>query len=54
MTSIEKAGNIEQMTGHKNYYKVRFGDFRVGLLKERDTIEVLRVLHRKEIYKYFP
>jgi len=52
--SIEKAGNIEQMTGFKNYYKVRFGNFRVGMLKKNNTIEVLRVLNRKEIYKYFP
>jgi mRNA interferase RelE/StbE len=54
LSSIESAGNIEQMTGFKNYYKVRFGDFRVGMNKNDDTIEVLRVLNRKEIYKYFP
>ena len=54
LSSIESAGNIEQMTGFKNYYKVRFGDFRVGMNKNDNTIEVLRVLNRKEIYKYFP
>ena len=54
LSSIESAGNIEQMTGFKNYYKVRFGDFRVGMNKKDNTIEVLRVLNRKEIYKYFP
>ncbi len=54
LSSIESAGNIEQMTGFKNYYKVRFGDFRVGMNKNDNTIELLRVLNRKEIYKYFP
>ncbi len=54
LTSVENAGNIEQMTGFKNYYKVRFGDFRVSLLKKKNSLEVLRVLHRKDIYKYFP
>ena len=53
-TSIEKAGNIEQLTGYKDYYKIRFGDFRVGLLKKDNTIKLLRVMNRKEIYKYFP
>ena len=54
MDSITSIGTVEQMTGFKNYYKVRFGDFRVGLKKNTNTIELLRVLNRKEIYKYFP
>ena len=51
LTSIEKAGNVEQLTGYKDYYKVRFGDFRVGLYKNGDDIQML---NRKDIYKYFP
>jgi mRNA interferase RelE/StbE len=54
LSSIENAGNIEQMTGFKNYYKVRCGDFRVGIIRKNNTIELLRVLNRKEIYKFFP
>jgi len=54
LTSIETAGKIEKMTGFKNHYKVRFGDFRIGIVKKNNTIEVQRVLNRKEIYKFFP
>jgi mRNA interferase RelE/StbE len=54
LSSIENAGNIEKMTGYKNHYKVRFGEYRVGLLKSNNTIELHRVLNRKEIYKFFP
>ena len=54
LSSIETSGNIEKMTGYKNHYKVRFGDYRVGLLKNNDTIELQRVLNRKEIYRFFP
>lgn len=54
LSSIENAGNIEKMTGYKNHYKVRFGDYRVGMLKNNNTIELRRVLNRKEIYKFFP
>jgi mRNA interferase RelE/StbE len=53
LPSIENAGNIEKMT-YKNHYKVRFGDYRVGIFKNDNTIELLRVLNRKEIYKFFP
>jgi mRNA interferase RelE/StbE len=54
LSSIEDAGNIEKMTGHKNHYKVRFGDYRVGLFKNNNVIELRRVLDRKEIYRFFP
>jgi mRNA interferase RelE/StbE len=54
LSSIENAGNIEKMTGQGNYYKVRFGDYRVGIFKNKNTIELQRVLNRKDIYKFFP
>ena len=53
-SSIENAGNIEKMTGYKNHYKVRFGEYRIGILKNGNTVEIKRVLNRKEIYKFFP
>ena len=47
-------GNIEKMSGYHGYYKIRFGPYRVGLKMEDDTIIFERVLHRKDIYRYFP
>ncbi len=52
--SLSEVGKVEKMTGYKNYFKVRFGNYRVGLKKENDTVIVEIVKHRKEIYKYFP
>ncbi len=54
LSSIEDAGNIEKMTGYKNYYKVQLGDYRIGILKNKNTIELHRVSNRKEIYIIFP
>lgn len=49
-------GKVEKLTGYREYYKIRFGSYRVGL--RIDTagriIEFRRVLHRKEIYRKFP
>jgi mRNA interferase RelE/StbE len=42
------------MKGYPGYYKVRFGTYRVGIKLENDTLILERVLHRKEIYKFFP
>ena len=33
---------------------IRFGDYRAGLKLENDTLYFERILHRKEIYKFYP
>ncbi len=45
---------IEKMIGYKDYYKVRFGNYRIGIQINDIEIILERVLHRKEIYRYFP
>ena len=52
--SLEEAGKIEKMKGYKQYFKVRFGNYRVGIRREEDGIIIETVRHRKEIYKFFP
>lgn len=49
-------GKLEKLRGYKEFYKMRFGDYRVGLKIDRKEkkIEFRRALHRKEIYRYFP
>jgi len=52
--SLEEVRNLTKLTGYETAYRIRIGDYRVGLFIERDTITFARVLHRKEIYRYFP
>ena len=52
--NLEEIGRVEKMTGYKNYFKIRFGNYRVGLKKDNQSIIVETVKHRKEIYKFFP
>ncbi|MFP4247584.1 MAG: type II toxin-antitoxin system RelE family toxin [Halochromatium sp.] len=42
------------MTGYPNRYRIRIGAYRIGIELQGDTIEVMRVLHRREFYRYFP
>lgn len=44
------------MKGYKDKYKIRVGDYRIGLTlnQENQTILCQRVAHRSEIYKIFP
>lgn len=45
---------VEAMRGHPHRYRVRIGDYRVGIEAHGNCVEVLRVLHRREFYRYFP
>ncbi len=40
------------MKGYR--YRIRVSDYRVGIEVNGNEIEVMRVLHRKEFYRYFP
>jgi len=52
--SIFELRNIEQMKGYPSYYKIRFGQYRIGLKIQDDKVILERALHRKDIYRYFP
>ena len=46
--------HLKRLKGGYHYYRIRIGDYRVGIVIENETIEFVRFLHRKDIYKYFP
>ena len=52
--TLEKIPNIKKLKGHKNAYRVRVGDYRLGFFFENSTILLARFLHRKDIYRIFP
>jgi mRNA interferase RelE/StbE len=47
---------VQKLVGYSSYYKIRFGEYRVGLQIDQETgiVEFQRVLHRKDIYRNFP
>ncbi len=51
MTELE---NVKKLSGSDVYYRIRLGDYRVGLKIENETVCFVRFLHRKDIYRYFP
>lgn len=56
----ELAGTLDQiphlriMRGSRDYFRIRIGEFRLGLKLEGDTLVFVRFLDRKDIYRYFP
>jgi mRNA interferase RelE/StbE len=46
--------NLKKSKGDDNAYRLRVGDYRIGFYFQGETITFARVLHRKDIYRYFP
>jgi mRNA-degrading endonuclease RelE of RelBE toxin-antitoxin system len=53
-TKLSELSSCKKLTGFKSAYRVRMGAYRIGFIFENETIELVRVLGRKEIYRYFP
>ncbi len=54
-SNIYEIKNIKKMEGFTSYYRIRLGDYRLGLELESDQILVfLRCMHRRDVYKKFP
>jgi mRNA interferase RelE/StbE len=52
--TLKDVPKIRKISGYKNYYRIRFGQYRAGLSFKNNIIVFERILHRKDIYKYFP
>lgn len=54
INTLEEVPDIKAMRGYASRYRIRIGDYRIGIEVNGDVIEVMRVLHRREFYRYFP
>jgi len=52
--SISDIGNVKKMKGFKAYFRIKMGNYRVGIMIEGDTVKFVRFMHRKDIYSKFP
>ena len=53
--SIIDIKNIKKLVGFKSYYRIRIGDYRLGIeLKTATIARFIVIAHRKDIYKIFP
>jgi mRNA interferase RelE/StbE len=52
--NLTEINNLKKIKGSKNAYRIRVGDYRIGVFIKNETVIFSRVLHRKEVYRYFP
>ncbi len=51
---IRDIQNLKKMKGEASAYRIRVGNYRIGVFITATTITFSRVLHRREVYRYFP
>jgi mRNA interferase RelE/StbE len=52
--NLDEIKNLQKIKGTTSMYRIRIGDYRIGLFVSKSSVEFIRCLHRKDIYKYFP
>jgi mRNA interferase RelE/StbE len=45
---------IKKLKGYDDAFRIRSGDYRIGVFVSEELVEFARVAHRKDIYKIFP
>ncbi len=51
---LSEIPNLKKLSGHKSAYRIKVGNYRIGICVEGNVVEFARVVHRKDIYKVFP
>lgn len=52
--NLSEIRNLKKLKGHKSYYRIRIGDYRVGIAYKEEKVIFAAFNHRSDIYKYFP
>lgn len=52
--SLSSIRNLKRLKAEGPYFRIRSGSYRLGLIIEAQTVTFVRLLHRSEIYRYFP
>ena len=52
--TLHDISNLKKLKGHATAYRIRIGDYRVGIFIEDDTALFAAFEHRKDIYNRFP
>jgi mRNA interferase RelE/StbE len=53
-SNIEGIASLKRLSGHHDYFRIRVGDYRIGLSIRSDVVTFVRCLNRRDIYRFFP
>lgn len=53
-TDLREIPGIKAMQGQPHRYRIRVASYRIGIEISGTVVELVRVLDRREFYRYFP
>lgn len=54
MRKTSRRSVLKKRNGTENCYRIRVKDYWIGVTIEEDTVEFVRCLHRRDLYRFFP
>jgi mRNA interferase RelE/StbE len=51
--SISQIKHLKKLKGSAEGYRIKIGNYRIGIIISGSTIKFIRCLHRRDIYKFF-
>jgi mRNA interferase RelE/StbE len=51
---LQSISNLKKISGSADFYRIRVGEYRIGIVVEADTVEFVRCLPRRDLYRFFP
>ena len=52
--NLDELSGIKKLTGFDDAFRIRSGNYRIGIFVDQNVVQFARVAHRKDIYKIFP
>jgi len=52
--TLADVGHVRKLRDGESYYRIRVGDYRIGVALDGNIVVFVRFLHRKDLYRYFP
>ena len=52
--TLDDIKNLKKLKGYQTFYRIKIGDYRIGMAFINDEFIFTRFLHRREIYRFFP
>jgi mRNA interferase RelE/StbE len=52
--SLTDLKSVRKIEGYQAYFRLKVADYRLGIKLTQNRVELIRFLHRKDIYRRFP
>jgi len=53
-SDIHDIPKLKKLKGYRIHYRIRVGNYRIGITIDGDLVTFIRCLPRKDFYKFFP